>query len=180
MSIKVHIINNRKRIEIATITSPIVNCHELDKRSMPGFATSMCYEYFFQCKRIFRLMLKGTFKVRMTTRNPASWCKKIFKLKTPADIKGKSYSGIDMVKVNKYVAVMKANKGLNIPPVIFAMDYKNKKDYFIDGNHRLLSAYLAGVEKVPCYELDFGQVKRAYYVTPKGVKKKLAEKMDFE
>jgi hypothetical protein len=179
--------NNRILVQIATGTllkkkprpkvkvKNVVPPSEIDKRSMPNFATSMHGAYVFKCKDIFRLAKKGVFKVKLTSKNPAKWVKATFKITDPSEFETKPMTGIDKAKVRKYADFLKKDPG-SIPPVLFAKDKKTGRSYFIDGNHRLIAAFLAGITEIPCYEFDLNQLMRAYYLNSKGEKKRFVKK----
>jgi hypothetical protein len=126
-------------------------------------------------------MIQNKLKVVKTKIKPAVWVKQSFRLTDPTEFEHRNLPGIDKPKVIKYAEWMKqqlADTGkVSIPPVIFAKDKQMGKTYFIDGNHRLMAAFLAGVLLLDCYQLDMRQLKRAYYVNRKGERVKLIEPM---
>lgn len=154
-----------------------ISAAQLDKRSKPAFSESAHMEYRFLCQKIWGAMIEGKFKIVKTTISPAKWEREAFRMKDPSEFDKKQLKGIEKPKVKKYAEFMKQQGDkLNVPPVIFAYSKRTKKRYFIDGNHRLMAAFLAGIEELPMYLLDMDQLKRAYYMTKTGIKKRLVEK----
>jgi len=162
-------------VALAAPTGLIIPSNKLDKRSMPAFRISAHGVYIFLCRKIFKEMQKGTFKTRLVQKDPKKWVKQVFKTDDPKVFLKKTHAGIDMTKIKKYVNMLKEDPDPSkIPPIIFAKDYKKNKSYFIDGNHRSVAAFLAGIPKIPCYEIDMSKLLRAYYLDKKGQKKRIA------
>jgi hypothetical protein len=163
------------RFEEQSASAPlkVVPASQLDRRSEPKFEESSHREYVFYCIPLWANALKGRFKIFMTTIDPAKWVKSSFKLTDPEKFKTTPLPGINKTKVLKYAKFLKEGN-TNLPPVLFAKNEYNKRMYFIDGNHRLMASFLAGLKSIPCYQFDLFQLLRSSYKDKDGKMKRVA------
>jgi hypothetical protein len=142
-----------------------VPASRLDKRSEPKYEESSHKDYTFYCLPLWKNALKGRYKIHLTTVDPAKWVKQSFKLTDPAKFKSTPLPGINKTKVLKYVKFLKEGN-VDMPPVLFAKNEQNRKMIFIDGNHRLMASFVAGLKSIPCYQFDLFELLRSSYKDP--------------
>ena len=135
----------------------------LDPRSEPKCDQSYSSNIWFRPVEIWKQTKAGNLSVKLKKIPPEHWIRKTLKMEDPKQFERAmsmvQYKWGDVMPRTAiaYSKLIK-KKPNDIPPVMFVQDAETKKIYFIDGNHRLIGAWLVGVERVPCYLWDLDEL----------------------
>ena len=131
----------------------LIENKNLDDRSMPEDDEFDSGEYWFNPILIFEAAKEGKLKFIKTNISINDYITNNYNLKN----KSKEYFLLhtneltnfgDPNKLLKYVQKIKTGN-INLPPVLMVETINNK--ILIDGNHRLIAAWLADINTIPAY-----------------------------